>query len=129
MPTKKKNYAERVYGHIYENGNYDIDPSYYASGSTQDRTPNKLVNQMFNPIVIEQRRKLPLTDEQINNGGVNTALSMAYHKESPTIPTYSGGALLPEITITPKGNYISDGLQNLRLRRTLEHGGKVIRLW
>ena len=129
MPTKKKNYAANVYGHIYESGKYEVDPQYYASGSTKDAAPRKMVNDMFNPIVIEQRRTLPLTDYQVDNGGINTALSMAYHKDSPTVPTYGGGALLPEITITPKGNYVSDGLQNLRLRRTLEYGGKVIRLW
>jgi hypothetical protein len=128
MP-KRKNYAESVYGHFYESGKYEIDPQYYASKSTKDAAPNKVVNDMFNPIVIEQRRTLPLTDYQIDNGGTNAALSMAYHKESPTVPTYGGGALLPEITVTPRGNYIVDSLHNHRLRRTLERRGGLVRFW
>lgn len=46
------------------------------------------------------------------------------NQDPQAILTYKGGVILPEITITPKGNYIQDNYDNLRYHLAL--GGPLL---
>lgn len=78
--------------------------------------------------MMSNRRTLPLTEHQVNNNGVNAAFVIGEGRNTRTVPTYSGGALLPEITVTPRGNVFDDPINRLRYVRTLERRGGRVRL-
>lgn len=119
MPTKKrKNYTEEAMNHYF-------DGSYYAHPSNIS-TPDSITNDIFTGMM-SNRRTLPLTEHQVNNNGINAAFVIGEGRNTPTVPTYSGGALIPEITVTPKGTRFDDPINRVRYVRTLERRGGLIR--
>lgn len=113
---------KRKDGYIESYMNNFFDGTYYGYPSN-DVIDKKRTNKVFSGIM-SNKKSFELDDDLINNNGINAAFVIGEGRNTKTIPTYRGGALLPEITVTPNGSYFNDPINGLKYVRSLKkHGG------
>lgn len=127
------NYANAIYQNALEEP-YGDPSSHYNNVDMelmQRLTPDsrghyddivKLPNHPSSPVRGRFNGKyFDLTDEGITNPNY-TLFGLIDNGDTDTVLRYNGAYVLPEITVTPKGNYYDDTYNNIRIKQKADGG-------